>query len=189
MSAALYDGIETIKAIIKLMPTIRRLILMRTLADLLAGICIQASMILIFSSVIYAGPPLRTADTGTPGDGKIELNVGVASERTSKDWRIEGPIFDFNYGYGDRIQLKYETSWVFVKRDGDDLINGAGNSLFGLKWRFLDQETLGFAMSVYPRMEFNNLSSSAQERPRGRREKFIASLSDRQKNGQDNNQC
>jgi hypothetical protein len=108
-----------------------------------------------------AGPPLLTSDTGTPGPGHWEINVGLTVERSTSRLRLEGPLLDFNYGVGERIQLKYEVPWVTLKEEGGRVKGGIGNSLFGIKYRFLDQDRHGIAMSVYPQFEFNNSSSSA----------------------------
>ena len=49
---------------------------------------------------------------------------------------------DANYGWGERVQLKLEMPCVVVS-DGDGTRGGIGNPLFGVKWRFLDEETAG----------------------------------------------
>ena len=107
-----------------------------------------------------AGPPLLTDDTGTPGAGHWEINIALTVERSNEKIRFEGPLLDFNYGLEETIQLKYEVPWVALK-DREKIKGGVGNSLFGVKWRFLDQNRHGMAMSVYPQFEFNNSSSSA----------------------------
>ncbi len=70
------------------------------------------------------------------------------------------PLMDANYGWGERVQLKLEMPWV-VESDGDGTRSGIGNPLFGVKWRFLDEETAGIAVSTYPQFGFNLVSSSA----------------------------
>lgn len=120
-------------------------------------------LFLVFVSPVFtqAGPPLLTDDTGTPGAGHWEINIALTVERSNEKIRFEGPLLDFNYGLGERIQLKYEVPWVALKEQGEKIKGGVGNSLFGVKWRFLDQNRHGMAMSVYPQFEFNNSSSSA----------------------------
>ncbi|MBI5585035.1 MAG: transporter [Deltaproteobacteria bacterium] len=107
-----------------------------------------------------AGPPLLTNDTGTPGDGHWEINAGLSLERSLSNSQIglRGP--DVNYGLGEKIQLKFETAWIFNNHGGGEARNGAGNSALGIKWRFLDEDCLGFALSVYPQLEFNTASYS-----------------------------
>lgn len=106
------------------------------------------------------GPPLITDDPGTPGDGNWEINIAFTAEKRRTERLYETPILDINYGLGDRIQLKYEIPWLVLDERGDHTKDGIGNSVFGLKWRFFDQDTDGIDMSVYPQLEFNNYHSS-----------------------------
>lgn len=109
----------------------------------------------------YAGPPLLTDDPGTPGNRKWEINIGASVERDTVEDRFLIPLLDFNYGLGDRIQLKYEVPWVISSRKEDSTPAGPGNSIFGVKYRFLDEDKHGIAVSVYPQLEFNTSESSA----------------------------
>ncbi len=69
-------------------------------------------------------------------------------------------LLDLNYGVGERIQIKYELPWVLAHEDGATT-SGLGNSLVGVKWRFLDQEQAGLDISAYPQFEFDHHDSSA----------------------------
>ena len=109
------------------------------------------------------GPPLITDDPGTPGDGKWEINVAFTVEKRRTERLYESPILDINYGLGEHIQLKYEVPWLVLDEPGQRTKNGLGNSAFGVKWRFFDQDRHGIDMSVYPQFEFNN-SDSATDR-------------------------
>ncbi len=109
------------------------------------------------------GPPLITDDPGTPGDGNWEINIAFTAEKRRTVRSYETPILDINYGLGDRIQLKYEVPWLVLDERGENTKDGIGNSVFGLKWHFFDQDTEGIDMSVYPQLEFNN-SGSAVDR-------------------------
>lgn len=109
------------------------------------------------------GPPLITDDPGTPGDGNWEINLAFTVEKRRTERQYEGPLLDINYGLGDHIQLKYEIPWLIRDERGRSTRTGVGNSEFGLKWRFLDQDTDGIDMSVYPQFAFNS-SDSAVER-------------------------
>lgn len=108
------------------------------------------------------GPPLLTDDPGTPGNTHWEINFGFTFARSRTATLLETPRVDFNYGLGDHIQLKYEVPWVLLDPRAERVSSGAGNSLFGVKWRFLDQDRRGVAVSLYPQLEFNNSSSSAR---------------------------
>lgn len=108
-----------------------------------------------------AGPPLLTDDTGTPGDRHWEINIAYTLDQRHTEATHETPILDFNYGVGDNIQLKYELPWLVFHENGVGTKSGLGNSVVGVKWRFLDEKRNGVAMSVYPQFEFNNPTSSA----------------------------
>jgi hypothetical protein len=106
------------------------------------------------------GPPLFTDDPGTPGPGNWEVNVAATLDRTSTSSSWGTPLVDANYGWGERVQLKLEMPWV-VESDASGTRGGIGNPLVGVKWRFLDEETAGLAVSTYPQFGFNLVSSSA----------------------------
>jgi hypothetical protein len=108
------------------------------------------------------GPPLITDDPGTPGDGKWEIQVSFIHERAGRERTYEAPLLDINYGLGDHIQLKYEVAYLTVDKDASGAHSGLGNSLFGVKWRFLDEDRHGLAMSVYPQLEVNNPTNSVR---------------------------
>lgn len=101
------------------------------------------------------GPPLLTDDPGTPGDRHWEINIAVTSESSSDALHFETPIADINYGLGERIQLKYEVPLVFSKPAGVGSSVGFEQSIAGVKWRFLDKESAGVAISTYPQITFS----------------------------------
>jgi hypothetical protein len=144
--------------------------------------------VLLTTALAHAqgGPPFLTDDPGTPGNRQWEINVGwlgahsplgAASPSGPSTYQpgtsaYQLPDLDINYGLGDRIQLKYEIP-LAVSTDGTNTTRaGVGQSLPGIKWRFLEHHTPGepksdenltFAMSTYPMVSFNN-SRSASER-------------------------
>lgn len=117
--------------------------------------------IICFPLVVLAGPPILTDDTGTPGPGKWEMNMGFTVEKRQDATRLETPAFDLNYGIGENIQLNYSFSWIVLDREDEAAKSGLGNSEVAVKWRFLDEDRHGVAMSIYPRFIFNNPTSSA----------------------------
>ncbi len=118
--------------------------------------------LLIAPVCAFAGPPILTDDTGTPGDRKWEINVGVTLDKRDDERRYETPDLDLNYGIGDHIQLNYSVSWIVLDKRDEGSKNGLGNSEVAVKWRFMDEDKHGIAMSVYPRLIFNNPTSSAE---------------------------
>jgi hypothetical protein len=119
-------------------------------------------MIICSPLMVTAGPPIITDDTGTPGAGKWETNVGFTIEKHQDASRVEAPAFDLNYGIGEHIQLNYSFSWIVLDRKDETAKNGLGNSEVAVKWRFLDEDTHGTAVSFYPRFIFNNPTGSAE---------------------------
>jgi len=107
------------------------------------------------------GPPMRTDDPGTPGNGNVEINIAATADRRPGERVYETPLLDVNYGLGDRIQVKFEIPWIVRTSDTEPTKNGLGNSLIGFKWRFLENQKHKFEMSVYPQLEFNNPNRSA----------------------------
>jgi len=108
------------------------------------------------------GPPMITDDPGTPGNGKWENNFAIIFEHRPNETPIDVPEIDLNYGVGDHIQLTLQTAPVLLRRSGHGLIGGLGGTEAAVKWRFLDEATSGFDMSMFPRVIFNVTQSSAR---------------------------
>jgi hypothetical protein len=89
------------------------------------------------------------------------VNVAATLDRSSLASAWGTPLVDANYGWGERIQLKLEMPIVAVASDANGTRGGIGNPLFGVKWRFLDEETAGVAVSTYPQFGFDLVPSSA----------------------------
>jgi hypothetical protein len=100
------------------------------------------------------GPPMVTDDPGTPGDGHGEINLGNIGTRTDAQWLIAAPDVDINYGWGERLQLKCDTPWN-VTETPTNRATGLGTTLFGVKWRFFDDEASGWTVSTYPQLGLN----------------------------------
>jgi hypothetical protein len=69
------------------------------------------------------------------------------------------PYLDANYGLGDHIELSYEGGFLLGQNAGQSWRGGYDNSLIGVKWRFLDEETCGVDMSVYPQFGYDTTAS------------------------------
>jgi hypothetical protein len=103
------------------------------------------------------GPPLLTDDPGTPGNRNWEINIASMPVFSHQSNEIQSPLFDINYGLGDRIQLKYQVAYLW-NNDGPGAYRGTpDNSLLGVKWRFYQQAgEEGWNVSTYPQLELNN---------------------------------
>jgi len=60
---------------------------------------------LSLSPPLLAGPPLETDDPATPCTDRWKINVSTTLEKRRDAWEWT-PLLDFNYGVGERIQLK-----------------------------------------------------------------------------------
>lgn len=130
-----------------------------------------------FAALGQGGPPLLTDDPGTPGPRRWEINVAWTLDRTSHSRETGAPLVDANYGWGERIQLKIELPWIVLREEGAPTESGIGNPNLGVKWRFLDEESAGIAMSTYPQLEVNLSDASAEKALVERRAQFLLPLS------------
>lgn len=129
----------------------------------------RMSLSLLFSSILVlalctrawgqGGPPLIGDDPGTPGNGHWEINIAYIDLRTPRQNTMEMPQLDLNYGLGDHLQLNYQGSFLLGKEDGQSWMTGIDNSLFGVKWRFLDEDKNGVDMSTFPQVTINTSRS------------------------------
>lgn len=125
-------------------------------------ILVIALFLLCYGGAAFAAPPLLTDDTGTPGDKNWEINLAFTVDKRHDETSFNAPLIDFNYGLGEHVQLKYELTWTVLQERGARIKSGLGNSLAGVKWRFLDEDKDGIDMSVYPQVEFANPTSSVR---------------------------
>jgi hypothetical protein len=114
------------------------------------------------SLLAQGGPPLLTDDPGTPGSNNWEINLGYTIDRRSGNNSYETPILDMNYGWGDRVQLKYEMPYVYAGSGDGPLHSGPGNSKFGVKVRFFQDEKLDLNIGTYPQIEITNTQDSVR---------------------------
>jgi len=118
------------------------------------------------------GPPFLTDDPDTPGNRHWEINLGFIADHSPGDAYYQTPDFDFNYGLGDRIQLKYELPIASHTDEHNVTDTGLGESLLGVKWRFYEHrqpgaeanadEAVNFAIGTYPQLSLNNPTSAVR---------------------------
>ncbi|MGO8675140.1 MAG: hypothetical protein ACLQVX_04640 [Limisphaerales bacterium] len=118
---------------------------------------------MLWAATVLGGPPLLTDDPDTPGPNHWEINVAVTSENTAHQWEFGTPLLDINYGVGQRIQLKYQVQVTTLAPEQGGVLGGMGNSLAGVKWRFVDQTNSSWLeISTYPQLEFVYPASSVR---------------------------
>jgi hypothetical protein len=159
---------------------------------------------LLFAMAVHAqaGPPFRTDDPETPGNKHWEINFGWLADRNPQEGSYSIPDFDFNYGLGDRIQLKYELPIAVHEERGNfgdvkksppterHVSVGLGDSLLGIKWRFYQHKLTSPALqasddeapeanisvSTYPQLYLNNPTNSVHRDLASPGEKFLLPL-------------
>jgi hypothetical protein len=135
-----------------------------------------ALFFLLFASAAslfaQAGPPFRTDDPETPGNRHWEINFGFIADHNPGAAYYQTPDFDINYGWGDRIQLKYELPISEYTNANNTTVAGLGNSLLGIKWRFYehrranskpdDDKAVNFSLGTYPQLSLDNPTSAVR---------------------------
>jgi hypothetical protein len=116
------------------------------------------SVLILFSESILAqsSPPLLTNDPGTPGSGNWEINILTSLERSNvnEEWQI--PMFDINYGVGDRCQLTVCSPFVVYHEKGTAVRRTFDGIETGVKYRFVDNPgATGSNFSFYPKIFFS----------------------------------
>ena len=108
-----------------------------------------------------AGPPFVTDDPELPPPGGWEINVPFILEYASGATEMDAPLFDLNYGLPD-IQLKLEFRVAIIHEDNNGTQPALGDSLVGVKWRFLNDEHSHFQLGTYPQLLLPDRRSRAQ---------------------------
>ena len=117
------------------------------------------------------GPPFITDDPGTPGNKHWEINLGWIGDHNPAHASYQLPDIDMNYGWGDRIQLKYELPLAAATDQNNTTRAGLGESLLGVKWRPYEHHTAGepksdenmnFSLGTYPQASINNPTSAVR---------------------------
>jgi hypothetical protein len=133
-----------------------------------------AFLILGFTGALLhaqGGPPFIADDPGTPGNHNWEINLGWTGDHNPAHAGYQLPNIDINYGWGDRIQLKYELP-IAAATDENNLTRvGLGESLIGVKWRFYEHHAVGeprseknmdYSLGAYPQVSLNNPTDSVR---------------------------
>jgi hypothetical protein len=141
---------------------------MRKLLQLLFLLAIANSAFLAHAQ---GGPPFITDDPGTPGNHNWEINFGWIADHNPANATYQTPDIDMNYGWGDRIQLKYELPMAVATDPNNTTRAGLGESLLGVKWRPYEyhrsgepksDENMLFSLGTYPQASINNPTSAVR---------------------------
>ncbi|MFA4838354.1 MAG: hypothetical protein WC703_02620 [Candidatus Neomarinimicrobiota bacterium] len=107
-------------------------------------------------AVAQSSPPLLLDDTGTLGPGNWEINVLASLEHATRNDEWQVPLFDINYGLGDRGQVTVGLPYV-VDRDKDSKVHqGIDGMEVGIKYRFMDHSSSsGSSFSCCPKVYYS----------------------------------
>jgi hypothetical protein len=117
------------------------------------------------------GPPFITDDPSTPGNRNGEVNLGWIGDHNPAHASYKLPNIDINYGWGNRIQLKYEVPLAAATDHENTTRAGLGESSLGVKWRYYEhhragepesEENLDFSLGTFPQVSLNNPTSSVR---------------------------
>lgn len=101
---------------------------------------------------IYAqegGPPMLTDDARVADYKEWELNVSVNTSKADRTtWSI--PHIDLNYGVYHDLQLKIEAPLLFNFNKDIHEKPSVGEVIFGVKYRFLDEEKHYVSAATFP---------------------------------------
>ena len=110
--------------------------------------------------IAFAGPPFLTDDPEPVDYHNWEAYLFGLGDHTSKDYLIEGPAVEVNYGVLPDTQLHLIVPMTTVGGDGVPTVSGRGDLEFGVKYRFV-HETNGWPqIGVFPMIEIPTGDSS-----------------------------
>lgn len=112
--------------------------------------------LLLLSSPTLAGPPFITDDP-EPTD-YLHWEVYTFSQGMRATGEISGvvpPSCDCNYGALPNVQLHVQPGMAVARENGTPLQFGPGDTEFGIKYRFVEQDKAGWVpdVAIYPLLE------------------------------------
>ena len=118
------------------------------------------------------GPPFITDDPGTPGNKHWEINFGWIADHNPGNATYQMPDIDMNYGWGDRIQFKYElpmaallpTRTIPRVPDWENRCWGSSCGLTSIisAGEAKSDENMLFSLGTYPQASINNPTSAVR---------------------------
>jgi hypothetical protein len=116
-----------------------------------------------FTQAALAGPPY-VSDDPEPTDYKHYEIYTFSSGTASRDGRSGDMGIDFNYGAAPDLQLTATLPVGFESPKTGETKLGLSNIEFAAKYRFLHQNTVGWDVSVFPRIFLPSPSSAVGDR-------------------------
>ena len=109
-----------------------------------------------FAAAASATHPLQTEDTGTQGEGNVEIENGLSwlSTGGSKTFTYQPQV---SYGLSPTIDLIVQPSWLSIVDEGGPTARGWGVTNCDAKWRFFGEAPLSFAVRAGATLATNPL--------------------------------
>jgi hypothetical protein len=130
--------------------------------------------VLLLSSPSWAGPPFITDDP-EPTE-YLHWEAYIFSQGTHATGEISGmaPSCDCNYGGLPNVQLHFQPGMAVAKANGSSLQWGLGDTEFGIKYRFIEQDKASWvpSIAIYPLLE-TPIGDSARGLGTGRTHAFV----------------
>jgi hypothetical protein len=104
---------------------------------------------LVLVGTAQAGPPFVTDDPEVPPVGGWEINIPFTLSRYPGSTQMDAPLLDMNYGL-PQLQIEFDVPMAISTDDRTDA--GLGDLLYGIKWRFWDDEKTQTQIAIYPQM-------------------------------------
>jgi hypothetical protein len=105
---------------------------------------------LVLVGTAEAGPPFVTDDPEVPPVGGWEINIPFTLNRTPGSSQMQTPLLDMNYGL-PQLQIEFDIP-VAVSSGPKRTTAGLGDLLYGIKWRFFEDEKTQTQVAIYPQM-------------------------------------
>jgi hypothetical protein len=110
-----------------------------------------AAALIVTTSPAFAGPPYVTDDPQPTDEGHYEVYAFTGGTSTIDGTDGQAGI-DFNYGGAENLQLTAVVPFAFAKQRGLPAVTGFGDLELAAKYKFLNQETFGLDVSIFPRL-------------------------------------
>jgi len=128
-----------------------------SIVRLIAFLC---AALLLSSTTATAGPPYVTDDPQPTDEGHYEIYAFTAGTATKDDRGGQAGI-DFNYGGAKDLQLTMVVPFAYDRPHSGPTVIGFGDIELAAKYKFLDQDTFGVDVAIFPRL-FLPTSSAAR---------------------------
>ena len=106
---------------------------------------------LVLIGTAEAGPPFVTDDPEVPPVGGWEINIPFTLNRSPGSTQMNAPLLDMNYGL-PQLQIEFDIPLAVSIDDRKGTNAGLGDLLYGIKWRFFDDEKTQTQIAIYPQM-------------------------------------